>query len=61
MARERRHLDGKTGELTITLFTPEEEAVADQHETDMAQKIANRKPAITVQSLDARLKILESK
>jgi len=61
MARVHRYLDGQTGELTVVPFTAAEEAKADQHDADMAQREANRKPVITVESLDARLKVLENK
>jgi len=34
MVREHRELNGQTGELTVTPFTPEEEIIADQKDAD---------------------------
>jgi len=61
MSREHRYLDGQTGELTVVPFTPEEEVIADQHDVDVAEREANKKPVITTDELDARLKILEAR
>ena len=61
MEREHRYLDGSTGALEVIPFTPEEEIEADQLDVKRAQIEANRKPVITVESLDERLKTLESK
>ncbi len=61
MAKFHRILDAQTGEMEVRQFTAEEETRADAIEAEIAQRIASRQPPITLEDLDARLKILEAK